>query len=84
MSELPDPIPPHPPWAQRVEVRVSLQLNTPVYGALFIEGLRLSVDRYIYDRRREHGGLEDWLRHEAFHHLRQNSTMTYVAIDGGL
>ena len=80
MTELPEPIPPYPPWAQRVEVRVSLRLNVPAYGDLFIEGLHLMVDRHIYDRRREHDGLEEWLRHEAFHYLKQNATMTYVAI----
>ena len=80
MSDLPDPIPPYPPWGRQVEIRVSLRLNVPAYGDLFVEGLRLTVDRYMYDRRREHGGLEEWLRHEAFHHLKQNATMTYVAI----
>lgn len=65
---------------ETLEVLLSVQLASPS-GPLFLDGLRLRVDRYMYDLySREPKTLELWLQQQAFDWLRQNSTVRSVPL----
>ena len=65
---------------EALEVLLSVQLASPT-GPVFLDGLRLCVDRYMYDLySREPETLELWLQQQAFDWLRQKSTVRSVAL----
>lgn len=73
-----DPAQPYQP--ESLEVLLSVQLASPA-GPLFLDRLRLRVDRYMYDLySREPETLELWLQQQAFDWLRQNSTVRSVPL----
>lgn len=73
---------PFPHWEARVEVRVSLQIQFPgMPRPVFLEGMKLQVDRYMYDRYKELGELDKWLHWQATDYVMKNSKARRVAID---
>lgn len=68
----------------QVEVRISLEIQFPgMAHPFFIEGMKVIVDRYMYERYEEHGELEQWLHHQAVTHLMDHSRANRVAIGVG-
>ncbi|MFF3363562.1 hypothetical protein [Streptomyces misionensis] len=61
---------------------MSLEIQLPgMSGPLFVEGMKLSVDRYMYDRYGELGELDKWLHWQATDYVMKNSKLRSVAID---
>lgn len=71
-----------PHWESRVEVRISLQVQFPgMPDPVFLEGMKLSVDRYMYERYKELGELDKWLHWQATDFVMKHSKARRVAID---
>lgn len=74
-------------WPQvpdTIEVRISLQVQFPgMPKPWFVEGMKLMVDKYMYERYREIGELDRWLHHQAVTYVMDNSVARRVAIDRG-
>lgn len=72
---------PYPAWDARVVVHVSLMVTLPGQKPIFLEGMSLRVDRYMYERYRELGELDKWLQWQAVDFVMKHSTATRVAIE---
>lgn len=66
-------------WHARVDIRTSLMIQLPGMQPFFLEGLKLSVDKLMYDRYSEIGELDKWLHWQAVDFLMKNSTTQRVA-----
>jgi hypothetical protein len=73
----------YPLYPHMIEVRLSLQVSLPGHRPVFIEGMVLQVDRYMYERYQEVGELDAWLHHQVVQHVLSNSTVQKVALDRG-
>lgn len=67
-----------------LEVRISLEVQLPgQLSAVFIEGMRLHVDRHMYARYEELGELDRWLHWQATDYVMKNSKARRVVVDRG-
>jgi hypothetical protein len=76
-----EPRRPLPGWDAWIEIRISLHVELPGQGPAFLEGMRLSVDRYMYDRYAELGELDQWLHHQVLTFVLKHSRVRSVAIE---
>lgn len=74
------PVWPYPMGASMVEVRVSLRIEPPGASPIFLEGMKLVVDRYMYECYRDIGELNEWLQWQATDLVMKNGKLTHVAI----
>lgn len=62
-------------------IRISLQVHFPGMATpVFLEGMQLSVDGYVYHRYKELGELDRWLHWQATDYVMKNSRVRHVAI----
>ncbi|OEJ24311.1 hypothetical protein AS594_07210 [Streptomyces agglomeratus] len=72
---------PYPRWDANVTVHISLMVTLPNQKPVFLEGMRLQVDRHMYERYSELGELDKWLHWQATDFVMKNSVTTRVAIE---
>lgn len=76
--------PAYEPWNARVEVRISLEIRFPGMATpVFLEGMKLNVDRYMYERYKELDELDKWLHWQATEFVLENSKVRRAVIDRG-
>lgn len=72
-----------PQFPSLIEVRLSLEVSIPGHRPVYVEGIVLHVDRYMYERYWETGELHKWLHWQAVNHVMDNSTLQKVALNRG-